>query len=128
MTVSVPLALVVAMYVTMASSVWAQTAEPSWKPDEATVKSIEATLTLPSTAPWKPGPLDSYVRHYVGMMKNGNKIVHGDLLRGQHAKEKPGIYLSASPTFLFGGGCDHIQLWYDVDAHRMLQMQCYGMG
>jgi hypothetical protein len=128
MAASVRFALTVVMYVAVASAARAQTAEPSWKPDEATVKSIEATLTLPSTALWKPGPLDSYARYYKGMMLKGSRVIYGDLLRGQMAKEKPGIYLRDPPSNSTGGGCDQIQLWYDVDAHHMLEIQCSGLG
>lgn len=128
MAVSVRFALMVAMCVAMASTARAQAAGPPWEPDEATVKSIEATLTLPSKAPWKPGPLDSYARYYRGMTRNGRKIIYGDLLRGHMAEDKPGIYLRDPPHVSTGGGCDQIQLWYDVDAHHILQIQCYGLG
>ena len=47
MPAGVRFALMVVTYVAVASITRAQTAEPSWMPDEATVKSIEATLTLP---------------------------------------------------------------------------------
>jgi hypothetical protein len=116
------------MYVAVASIARAQTAEPLWKPDEATVKSIEATLTLPSRGTWEPGPLDSYARYYKGMMLNGRRVIYGDLRRGAMAKEKPGIYLRDPPGFSTGGGCNQIQLWYDVDAHHIIQIQCYGRG
>jgi hypothetical protein len=128
MATSVRFALTALKYVAVASAAWAQTAEPSWKPDEATVKSIEATLRLPSMAPWEPGPLDSYARYYKGMMLNGRRVIYGDLLRGQMAKEKPGIYLRDPPNVSTGGGCDQIQLWYDVEAHHIFQIQCYGLG
>ena len=128
MAASVRFALTVLMYVAVASGALAQTAEPSWKPDEATVKSIEATLTLPSRAPWEPGPLNSYARYYRGMMLNGRRVIYGDLLRGEMAKEKPGIYLRDPPSVSTGGRCDQIQLWYDVDAHHILQIHCYGLG
>jgi hypothetical protein len=108
-----------------ASAVLTQTAEPSWKPNEETVKSIEATLR-PSGSPG--GPLDSYARYYVGLVQNGKRIIYGNWLRGRMAQEKPGLYLRDPPSFSTGGGCDQIQLWYDVDAHQMLQIQCYGLG
>ena len=85
-------ALTAVMYVAAASIAQSQATEPPWEPDEATVKSIEATLTLPSRYPWTPGPLDSYARYYKGMTLNGRRVIYGDLLRGQMAKEKPGIY------------------------------------
>jgi len=101
---------------------------PLWMPDEATAKSIEATLTLPSMGHWAPGPLDSYARYYIGIMQNGSRVIYGDLLRARMADEKPGICLRHPPHISTGGGCDQIQLWYDVDAHRMLHIQCYGLG
>jgi hypothetical protein len=112
----------------VASATRAQTPEPTWTLDEATVTSIEATLTLPSRHPWKPGPLDSYARYYTVMMLNGSRVIYGDLLRGRMANEKPGIYLRAPPSVSTGGGCNQIQLWYDMAAHRILQIRCYGLG
>ncbi len=126
--VSVRFALMAAMYVATTGAGRAQTAGPPWEPDEATVKSIEATLTLPSRAPWKSGPLDSYARYYSGMTLSGRRIIYGDLLRGEIAEEKPGIYLREPPHVRTGGGCDHIQLWYDTEAHHIVQIQCYGLG
>src|SRR5579871_5130067 len=102
MAASIRFALMVVMHMALESTALAQTAEPPWKPDEATVKSIEATLTLPSKAPWKPGPLDSYARYYKGMTLNGRRVIYGDLLRGQMAEEKPGIYLRDPPSVSTG--------------------------
>ena len=59
MAAYVSFALAVVMCVAAASDARAQTTAPLWKPDEATVKSIEATLAFPSSAPWAPGRLDS---------------------------------------------------------------------
>ena len=39
--------------------------------------------------------------------------------------DKPGIYLRDPPSVILGGGCDQIQLWYDVAAHHMLH--CTGL-
>ncbi len=129
MAASVRFAFTVVMSIAVGCAAWAQTVEPSWNPDEATVKSIEATMTLPSLAHWDPpGPLDSYARYYKGLIQNGKRVIYGDLLRGRMALEKPGIYLRDPPRISTGGGCDQIQLWYDVDASHMLQIQCYGMG
>ena len=121
-------ALATVMYLAAASTALAQAAEPQWEPDEATVKSIETTLTLPSKHPWTPGPLDSYARYYTGMTLNGRKVIYGNLLRGRMSQEKPGVYLRSPPGRGTGGGCDQIQLWYDVNARRMLQIHCYGLG
>ncbi len=121
-------ALMIGTWMAAANATLAQTATPSWKPDEETVRAIEVTLRLPSEGSWRPGPLDSYARYYTGQILNGNRVIYGDLLRGQMATEKPGIYLRDPPSISTGGGCDQIQLWYDVDAHRMLQIQCYGLG
>jgi hypothetical protein len=128
MAASVRFALTVVMYVAVASAARAQATEPSWTPDEETVKSIEATLTLPSKGPWEPGPLGSYARYYTVLVQNGIRVIYGDLLRGRLASEKPGIYLRDPPDVWFGGGCDQIQLWYDVEAHHMLEIHCYGLG
>jgi len=121
-------ALKLLMYVVLVSDARSQTAMPLWKPDEATPRSIEATLTLPSMGHWVPGPLDSYARYYIGIMQNGRRVIYGDLLRARMAEEKPGIYLRYPPHISTGGGCDQIKLWYDVDARRMLHIQCYGLG
>lgn len=102
--------------------------EPLWKPDDATVKAMEATLALPSRDAWIPGPLHSYARYYIGVIMDGHRVIYGDLLRGRMAREKPGIYLRDPPNFSTGGGCDQVQLWFDVDDHQMLQIQCYGLG
>jgi len=85
-------------------------------------------MTLPSRPPWTPGALASYARYYSGQMINGNRVVYGDWLRGRMAQEKPGIYLRNPPSISTGGGCDQIQVWYDVDARRMLEIHCYGLG
>ena len=118
----------VAALVLIAIATQAHAAEPAWEPDEKVIKSIEASLKLPSRAPWAPGPLDSYARYYIGMIRNGNRVIYGHFLRGRMTKEKPGIYLRQPPSFRTGGGCDQIQMWYDVDAHQMIQIQCYGLG
>jgi hypothetical protein len=134
MGVSVRCGMTVAILLGLVSAARCQTAMPSsapgltlWTPDLATVMLIEATLTLPSRSHWAPGPLKSYARYYIGQFQDGHRVIYGDLLRGRLAREAPGIYLHSAPART-GGGCDQIQLWYDINAHRMLQIQCYGLG
>jgi hypothetical protein len=103
MAASVRLALTVVMYVAVVSAARAQTVELPWKPDEATVKSMEEASS------W---PLDSYARYYKGVMVNGSRVIYGILLRGNLADEKPGIYLRDPPSFSMGRGCDQIPLSY----------------
>ena len=120
------IALMAMVYLAGAGAGLAQT-DQSWELDEAAVKSIEATLTLPSRDHWKPGPLDSYARYYTIMVLNGRKVIYGNLRRGRMATEMPGVYLRRPPRGT-GGGCDQIQLWYDIEAQHMIRIQCYGLG
>lgn len=127
MIMTVRFLLVFVMCLVVESEAWSQTTMPAWTPDEATINSIEAKMKLPSLGHWAPGPLNSYTRYYIGMIQDGNRVIYGDLLRGRMATEKPGIYLRAGGGAT-GGGCDQIVLWYDVNAHRMLHIFCYGLG
>ncbi len=126
MSLGVRLLLSAVTWAAVTSAAVAQTPEPSWKPDQATVTAIEATLVLPTGQ--DSGPLKSYARYYKGLVQNGHRIIYGDLLRGRLAQEPPGLYLRDPPAVSTGGGCGQIQLWYDVDAQHMVQIRCYGLG
>jgi hypothetical protein len=104
---------------------------PYWQPDEVAVRAIESNLVLPSKDQWKPGPLETYARYYTGWTEKGHRIIAGDFERGPgRTKDKPGIFIFqfGDRPMATGGGCDHIVMHYDVDVHKVIYLDCYGLG
>jgi hypothetical protein len=125
-------ALTVGIFGVMIAPSWSQPAMPHWQPDENAVRSIESSLVLPSLGQWSPGTLDSYARYYAGWTEKGHRIIGGDFRRGtsRHNNDKPGVYIVPFDKLMVatGGGCDHIVMDYDVDAHQVTHLACYGLG
>ena len=94
-------------------------------PDKADVLRIEAawktTTPISYQVGQKAGPLESYARHYAGIMKAGHRVILGDFL----GRESPGMYIE-SFTLLreIHGGCDHISVQYDLDDRKFLHNAC----
>jgi hypothetical protein len=102
-----------------------------WKPNLETLNGFEGKLVLPSRVPWKAAPLESYARYYFGWTENGHHVIVGHLLRGRMTRDAPGInvIVFGDPRIRStGGGCDQIVLHYNVDDHKMTDLQCYGLG
>ncbi len=116
---------------TSALSGWSQPEKPYWQPDEATVRLLESALMLPSKDQWKPSSLETYARYYTGWTEKGHRIIAGDFERGPgRTKDAPGVYIVRYGERLTstGGGCDHIVMHFDMELHKVIYLECYGLG
>jgi hypothetical protein len=95
-------------------------ASPDWRPDAATIARLESRLVLPPQS----HVLGHYQRFYAGETVNGRRVVEGRLLWSRRATTRivPPGKLPNVPS----GGCDFIDLTYDVAADRMTRIACHG--
>jgi len=102
--------------------------QPYWIPDMATVIKIEQIFVMPKDA---RKPLDAYGRYYVGITKDGKRMIHGEFVMPQFTNEFPRIYLKHSEDDLPGiddGGCSVINLLYDPAAEKIVFIECNGVA
>ena len=104
-----------------------------WLPDSKTVTLIEQAVRQmppPTTGDLKAGSIDSYGRYYTGVALNGHKVVYGVFLSMDPTRYPPGVHIGSfkDQPHMTGGGCDQLNVWYDVDEHRVTEFHCYGLG
>jgi hypothetical protein len=108
----------------------------SWAPDAGIISKVESSIK-PSDIPLRYSPghppvIGQYARYYFGYMANNHRMIRGELVLPFGSKMKPaGIYVVDSqrefPT-IFDGGCSVMHVVYDVDAGRLVSLQCNGVA
>jgi hypothetical protein len=105
----------------------------NWLPDSDTVARIEKQIEqmpLPSRNRWQATALNTYGRYYTGLTQGGHKIVRGVFASYDPRRYPLGVHIvmaSELPS-LVGGGCTRLDLWYDVEAGKVTEFRCYGLG
>jgi hypothetical protein len=107
-----------------------------WTPDAAIISKLESDIKR-SDIPLRylsghPPIIAQYARYYFGYKADNHRMIRGELILPFGSKMKPaGIYVVGSqrefPT-IFDGGCAVMQVVYDVEAGRMVSLQCNGVG
>lgn len=120
---------------------------PHWKPGKRTIAKVD--FAFRNASRWRGSPPDiaGYDRYYAGITINGRRRVSAEFAQAftntdciisqdktVHpfppvclAKPRQGeVYVVPEERFpsAKGGGCSFIYLLYDVDAERMIQLDC----
>ena len=95
---------------------------PTWRPDANTIARIESKLVLPDGA----HVLAHYERWYAGEVVNGRKVIEGRFLWSR----RPFIRIVAPEKLPVNkdGGCDFVDLTYDVKDDKISAIACHGWG
>lgn len=103
--------------------VFAVPANTNWTPPASLIAEMEERLAMPMHA----SPLKSYLRYYSGItVKNRRMIVGIFLLDVDHA----GIKITDVDNLprVFDGGCEVINVKYDVRKKRVVEIFCNGVA
>jgi hypothetical protein len=87
----------------------------------ALVSEVEASLELPEGA----FPLNTYVRHFAGVAIEERRVVVGTFLQDPDGAGVRIVDLKKMPKVL-DGGCDVINLKYDIERKKVLELFCNG--
>ncbi len=97
-------------------------ADTRWRPDADLIARIETKMVMPQGA----HVLAHYERYYAGDVVNGRRVVQG---RFQWSRRS--FIRIVAPEKLpvnKDGGCDFVDLTWDVEADKMAQIACHGWG
>jgi len=117
-----PVSAIVAMAaITSSASAFAA---GSWKPEKSMIAKLETRLTMPDRA---YGPLSTYTRYYAGVVRDGRKVIEGELARLTRTPASPGgvniVRFSDFPNAA-DAGCGIITFSYDVQANSLSSPTC----
>jgi hypothetical protein len=116
------LVLTVVLFVCVSSVAQNSEIAAAWEPTAELVAQLEGQIHLPKGA----SPLLSYTRYYVGSTINGHRVVVGTY---QHSGGRVVIEKSAHDLpIVFDGGCDIINIRYDVSKKRFIDVFCNGVA
>jgi len=94
-----------------------------WTPTTQQISDVEARLTLPEGSK----PLAVYARYYSGQIVLGHHMLVGEFVLGD---EEPGVRVvnpGKAPKIL-DGGCSVVNLNYDVEKRKVVEIFCNGVG
>ncbi len=105
-----------------------------WTPSEAAVLHVEAIVQLPDELPVlhlgrsvriPPDNLQSYSRSYAGITVKGRRTIHGIYLHNI-SRSAGGIHIVGEKEIphVNDGGCNVIELFYDVSADKITSILC----
>jgi hypothetical protein len=100
-----------------------------WVPDLDTVDKIDA-LALQFKMPKGSLPISIYARYYWGDVEDGRRVIYAHLMSpawdGFRAGKGEIIIVAASGAVpeLGDGGCDEVNVAYDVAADKVTSIQC----
>jgi hypothetical protein len=97
-------------------------AQPTWSPDRQIIDELERTVTLPAGAKL----LKQYSRYYAGTVRNGVRVVVATYISGLDVSRIVGS--EAALPGVLDGGCDIVNVEYDVKRHRFVQVFCNGVA
>jgi len=105
----------------------------NWIPESAVVLQLDKMLhqrPVPGLGGNRAAALDDYARYYTGLTQGGRMVIYGVFLSSDPAHYPPGLYIVDARRMpaMTGGGCTHLQLWYDVETASVTQFRCYGLG
>ena len=97
-------------------------AAPEWAPELATISELEQAIHLPSGA----SPIELYTRYYAGVVKAGRRVTLGKY----HLGGSSVVLVKGEGDLpqVFDGGCNVINVEYDVDAHSFAAAFCNGVA
>lgn len=96
-------------------------ADGSWTPSKTLVSEVEASLKMPPNA----FPLNTYVRYFAGEVADDRRLIVGTFL---HDPENAGIRIVEREKIpeVLDGGCDVVNLKYDIERKEVLALFCNG--
>jgi len=97
-------------------------AEPAWTPNRQTIDELERTVKLPAGAK----SLEQYSRYYAGATRNGIQVVLATYISGLNVSRI--IASEAALPRILDGGCDIVNVEYDVKRHRFVAIYCNGVA
>lgn len=112
------LVLTVVLFVCASSAAQNSEIAAAWEPTAKIVAQLEDPIHLPKGA----SPLLSYTRYYAGTIINGHRVVVGT-----YKHSGGGVVIEKSThdlPIVFDGGCDNINIRYDVSKKRFIDVFC----
>jgi hypothetical protein len=103
-------------------------ADGTWTPTQADVARLENGLKLP-IAPTPSGPLKDYARYYAGILKNGHRMIRGELVAFDPG-QRGSVHITSEDKFpvIMDGGCGVVNFLYDVQTAKFVSMGCNGLA
>jgi hypothetical protein len=71
-------------------------------------------------------PIVEYSRSYAGAVRHGTQVVVGTWITGPDASRI--VNSEADLPVIYDGGCDIVNIEYDVKGHRFVKVFCNGVG
>ncbi|AGK47507.1 hypothetical protein BTI_2233 [Burkholderia thailandensis MSMB121] len=91
-----------------------------WTPTASLISKVESKISMP------PGTLlNSYTRYYYGLLQHRHRLLVGIFVRDGGTSTVHITSQEKAPA-IFEGGCDVVNLKYDVDADKVLAVFCNG--
>ena len=103
-------------------------ADAAWTPTRADIARLENGLILP-TVPTPSGPLKEYARYYVGIIRNGRRMIRGELVAFDPA-QRGSVHITTEDRFpvIMDGGCGVVNFLYDVETAKVVSIGCNGLA
>ncbi|WP_308142792.1 hypothetical protein [Burkholderia pseudomallei] len=92
----------------------------TWTPTTSLIGKVESALHMP------PGTaLNGYTRYYYGVFQHRHRLLMGIFVRDG---DTPAVHVTSPEKVpkLFEGGCNVVNVKYDVDAGKVLAIFCNG--
>jgi hypothetical protein len=140
------IALACALIAFASSAAVAGDSEPShWNPDKTAIAKLDFAFRNASEWHGSPPDIEPYNRFYAGVTIKGRRMIRAEFARlsdpidcrgGDKDKKIPpvclakprkgGIHIVPEDQFpsVKGGGCAFVDMLYDVDAERMVELMC----
>jgi hypothetical protein len=116
----IALAVLMLFWSSLACSAPVDTLSRELTPGAPLIAQVESQLKMPAGT-----TLNGYTRYYYGIMKKANRILVGVFV---HGDKHPGVEITseAKAPKLLDGGCDVVNLTYDIDQKRVVAIFCNG--
>lgn len=93
-----------------------------WAPSAASLENLESRLRLPAGA----SAFGKYTRYYAADPKHGAHAIHGVLVT--HGDGGLHVVPDSRLPVIFDGGCNVINVYYDMDNALSLEVRCNGQA
>ena len=101
-----------------------------WLPGASEIAAAERGLAafVKGEAPELAAKLPRYYRQYVGIVRNGRKLIYINAMHEESLAEDPELDPTSGLIFTMDGGDWYFQLEYDVDARAYLEFGINGVA
>jgi len=90
-------------------------------PSQREIQVLEQEISMPAGA----RPLSSYNRYYSAVLRDGRRVIHG-IYFGNGGKTT--VAESGDLPVVMDGGCGVVNVIYDVESHKFIDVFCNGVA